>query len=71
MAIIPFLNDGSLKKFIRGVKISQKEKNFLISKLPEMDFEDRKALLETLFKIYLLDLEEKKVIERIKKSWEK
>lgn len=68
---IPLINNESLKKFIQGIKISQERKDFLLSKLPQMDFEERKALFEMLTKIYLLNLEEKKAIERIKKFWEK
>jgi hypothetical protein len=68
---IPLINNESLKKFILGVKISQERKDFLLSKLPEMDFEERKALFEALTKIHLLDLEEEKAIARIKKFWEK
>jgi len=68
---IPLINNESLKKFIQGVKISQERKDFLLSKLPEMDFDERKALFEALTKIYLLDLEEEKAIARVKKFWEK
>lgn len=65
------LNNQSLEKFIQGVEISQEKKDFLISKLPEMDLEERMALFKTLTKIYLLDLEEKEAIARLKKFWKK
>ena len=65
----PLIQNETLKNFIQGVKISPERKDFLLSKLPEMDFEERKALFEALTKIYLLDLEEERAIARIKKSW--
>lgn len=68
---VSLINDGSLKKFIQGIKISQERKDFLLSKLPQMDFDERKALFKTLTEIHLLDLEEKEAIERIEKFWEK
>lgn len=68
---IPLINNESLKEFIQGAKISQERKDSLLSKLPEMDFDERKTLFETLTKIHLLDLEEEREIEQIKKFWEK
>lgn len=67
----PLLNNQSLEKFIQKVKIKSEEKEFLLSKLPEMDLEERVALFKTLIEIYLLDLEEKETIERLKRFWEK
>lgn len=65
MATLPLITDATLKKFIQKVRIDKKDKDFLISKLPEMDFEERRALFETLMKIHILDLEEEKAIARI------
>ncbi len=64
-------NNESLKNFIEGVNLSKDRKDFLISKLPEMDLEERQKLFKVLSKIYLLDLEEKEAIEKVKKFWQK
>ena len=61
------LNNESLQKFIAAVDINQEHKDFLLSKLPQMDLEERIALLNTLRDIYLLALEEKEAVERIKR----
>lgn len=60
------LNNQTLKSFIESVKIKQDQKDFLISKLPQMNLEERAGLLKTLTNIYLLDSEEKAVAERIR-----
>lgn len=67
----PFLTNTALDKFVKGVKVSQDKKNFLLSKIPQLDEEERIKLFKLLKEIYLLDLEEKKATERIKKYWEK
>lgn len=64
-----FLGNAFLKSFIEKVKISQERKNFLLSKLPQMEKEERLKLFNVLVEIFLLDLKEKKEIERIKKYW--
>ena len=63
------LNNQSLEKFIQKVKLDKERKDFLLSKLAEMDLEERIALFRTLKEIYLLDLEEKEAIERLRKFW--
>lgn len=65
------LYNESLKNFIKEVKISPKRKEFLLSKIPQMDLEERVKLFKTLAEIYLLDLEEKEALERIDKYWQK
>lgn len=65
------LHNESLIKLTEGLKINQEQKDFLISKIPELDLEERIALFKTLTKVYLLDLEKKEVIERVKKFWQK
>ncbi|MBU4299078.1 hypothetical protein KJ636_03490 [Patescibacteria group bacterium] len=67
MPTLPIINDESLKGFIQSVGIDEKDKNFLLSKLPEMDFDERKALFEALTKIHLLDLEEEKALAAVDK----
>ena len=64
------LNNNTLKDFIEAVNINQEKKDFLISKLPEMDREERQNLFKALAQIRLLDLEEKEVLERIKQFWQ-
>ena len=63
------LKNGSLKKFIQSVNINEEKKKFLTSKVPEMDLEEREKLFKALTEIYLLDLEEKEAIEKVKKFW--
>lgn len=65
------LTNDSLKRFIKELKINKEDKSFLLSEVPQLDEEERIKLLETLKEIYLLDLEEKKALERIKKYWKK
>lgn len=65
----PFLTNNALKEFIEGLKIRKEQKEFLISKIPELDEEERINLFNMAKEIYLLDLEEEKAIERIKKFW--
>lgn len=67
MPTLPIINDESLKGFIKSVGIDEKDKNFLLSKLPEMDFDERKELFMTLVKIHLLDREEEKALTAIDK----
>lgn len=69
--VIPLLNDESLKSFIQKSKISQKNKDFLLAKLPELGPKGRKILLEGLTDIALLGLEEERELERLKKFWGK
>lgn len=64
------LSNKTLEMFIKEVNISQDKKDFLLEKLPQLDLEERMALFKTLTQIYLLDLEEEKVKERIKKFWQ-
>ena len=61
------LYNESLKNFIEGVGLSRKDKDDLLEKLPQLDLEERIALFKSLSKIHLVDLKEKKAIERIKK----
>jgi len=65
----PFLTNDSLKNFVLGLKIGREKKEFLLSKIPQLDAKERKNLFDLLVEIYLLDLEEKKSIERLKKYW--
>ena len=65
-----FLTYKNFRQFINGLKISDEQKNALIADIPQMNKEERTELLNTLKKIYLLDLEEAEAIERIQKNWE-
>ena len=69
--INPFITNPALRSLIKKLKIDQERKNILLEKLPQFDEEERLKLFETLKKVFLLDLEEKRVIERIKKYWKK
>jgi len=61
------LNDETLTEFIGIVGIDSNQKDYLISRLPEMDGDERLKLFNVLKEIYLLDIEEKDAIERVKK----
>jgi len=61
------LNNKSLEMFIQTVGIDQEEKDFMLSKLPQMDLEERMKLFDVLKEIYLLDLEEEKAVARAKR----
>ncbi|MFA5368633.1 MAG: hypothetical protein WC303_01335 [Candidatus Paceibacterota bacterium] len=61
------LYTGNLKAFIESLNINEEKKNILISKIPDMDSDDRKALFKKLLMIYFLDLEDEEAGERIKK----
>ncbi len=63
------INNAGLAKSIKEANIEQADKDFLLSQLSAMDTETRISLFKTLSEIYLLDLEEKKAKERIKKHW--
>jgi len=67
----PFLTNNALRKFVEGVKINQERKSFLLSKIPQLDEEERIKLFTLLKEIYLLDLEEEKAIKKVKKFWQK
>ncbi len=69
MSVKILLHDESLEKFVQAVGLSKDKKELLLSKIPELDLEERKELFKTLVEIYRLDIEEKEAIERIKKYW--
>lgn len=64
------LYNDSLEKFIAGVNISPEVKRLLKLKLPYLDLEGRAKLFQTLAEIYLLDIREKKELERIDEFWQ-
>ncbi|MFH0792374.1 MAG: hypothetical protein V1905_04145 [bacterium] len=63
------LNNETLKGFIEIVEISSEQKVFLINRLPEMDGEERLKLFNVLKDIYLLDIEEKDAVARVKAAF--
>lgn len=67
---IKFLTYKNFEQFINGLKLSNEQKNALISDIPNMDNEGRADLFNTLKNIYSLDLEEAEAVERIQKNWE-
>lgn len=64
-----FLTDENIKKAIMNLGISQEQKNALIAKIPELNGEEREKLMNLLKDVYLLDMEEKDAIEKIKRNW--
>lgn len=69
MAIL-FLTNDALKRFIEELKISREIKDSLLSKVNQLDLEERVKLFDTLKEVYFLDLEEKEAIARVKKHWQ-
>jgi len=65
----PFLTNNALQKFVEGVKLNEKDKGLLVSRIPQMDEGERIRLFETLKEVYFVDLEEEKAIERLRKYW--
>lgn len=65
-----FLTNEALKDFIEELKISRERKDFLISKVPQLDLKERINLFDTLKEIHFLDLEEEEAISRVEKYWQ-
>jgi hypothetical protein len=61
-----FLTNQTLKNFLLKSNFSQKTKEILASKIPEMGIEEREKLFEILLKSYLLEKEEKDTLLRVK-----
>ncbi len=66
MANILLYNE-SLINLAKGLRIDRDQKDFLISEIPTLDRKQRISLFKMLTQVYLLDLEEKEAIERIRK----
>ena len=64
------LNNKTLVDFVNSLKIEESQKKELLEKIPQMDEEERKSLLEVLRQILVLDIGEEKALEKIKKCWQ-
>lgn len=64
--VFPFLTNEALKRFVEGLKITQEQKDLIISKIPHLDKEERTRLFNLLQEIYLLDLEEEEIVKKIR-----
>jgi len=64
------LLNENLKNFIEKLDIDKEQKDALIFKIPNLDKEERLKLLATLGEIYLLDSEEKEILEKLKAGWQ-
>ena len=67
--MLDLIQNESLINFVKELKIKNNDKDFLISKIPHLDMERRKALLETLINIKLLQSEEEDVVKKIGRFW--
>lgn len=65
-----FLTNNNLEKLVSSLKISQEQKDSLISKVSQLDEEERIRLLETLKEVYFLDLEEQQAVEELRINWQ-
>lgn len=62
----PFITNDALTDFIKGVNLEEKDRSFLLSRLDQMDEEERTKLFNTLLEIYFIDQEEKRAIKKIR-----
>lgn len=62
------LNNETLRSFIELANIGQDQKGILISKLPQMDLEERTELFKTLTNIYLLHFKKEAAIQQLNKN---
>ena len=65
----PLLTNNNLKTFIKNLKLSEEQENFLVDELPQLDEKERLELLETLKNVYILNEEEKVAFKKIKENW--
>lgn len=63
------LKNNSLKSLVLSLNIKKEQETFLLDKIPQLDEDERIALLKTLTDVYLLNIEEKESAERLKKLW--
>lgn len=63
------LKNNSLKSLVLSLNIKKEQEAFLLEKIPQLDEEERIALLKTLTDVYLLNIEEKESADRLKKLW--
>lgn len=63
------LKNNSLKSLVLSLGIKKEQESFLLEKIPQLDEDERIALLKTLTDVYLLNMEEKESAERLKKLW--
>lgn len=64
-----FLNTQTLLGFIENTRLDREEKDFLLSKLPQLDEEGRRKLFYFLKEVFCLDREEKVALEKIRQNW--
>lgn len=55
---------------VKSLKIDKDQESFLLEKIPQMDKEERVSLFKTLAEVYLLNMEEKESLERLRKLWQ-
>ena len=63
----PFLTNDALKMFLGELEIEKEKREFLISKIPQMDEEERIKLFNVLKAVYLLEIEKQRAINRVRK----
>lgn len=66
---LDILKNNSLKSLVLSLNIKKEQETFLLDKIPQLDEDERIALLKTLTDVYLLNMEEKESAERLKKLW--
>jgi len=71
MTELALFGNKTLIDFVNHLKLTKEDKEFFIAKIPDLDLEERRKLLETLVKIYFIDREEERSIARLRKLWPK
>ncbi|PIQ92322.1 MAG: hypothetical protein COV69_02865 [Parcubacteria group bacterium CG11_big_fil_rev_8_21_14_0_20_39_14] len=61
------ITNQALEDFINSVELSLEDRDFLLSKLPELDREDRIKLFDTIGDIAFLDGQEREAIKKFRK----
>lgn len=64
------IKNNSLQSLASSLKINKEQEKLLFDKIPQMDAEERVSLFKTLAEAYLLNIEEKESIGRLKKLWQ-
>ncbi len=62
----PFLTNTCLQNLTKRVELPKEKKDILLKKIPYLNAEERMKVFVFLKNVYVLDLEEKRVMEKLK-----
>lgn len=63
------LYNENLKKIILSLGLDHSQENFLVDEIPDLNKDERIALLKTVKDILILNDLEKKSLEKLKSNW--